>query len=156
MAPGLGSVANGPHHAFTLAVDDRGARKDEVGLVRQPGFGGQRVGVLMNGHQFARQCRFVHLEAAGAEQPQVGQAAVPGLQQHDIARHEFLGSPPLFAALAAHSGLGDDHFGERVDGPFGLGLLQVTDRSVDENHPEVGARGSSLSGCARRDPYRLP
>ena len=108
-AAGLGLVAGGPHDALGLAAGDERAGEGEVLAVGENRVQRERVGVLGHRQRFAGERGFVDVQVAHVEEPQVGGHAVAGLQQHDVARHEFLGGDAQLASVAPHRGLGGDH-----------------------------------------------
>ena len=103
-------IANAPHDGFGLPAADERARVGEIFPFRENRIVRQRVGMLGHGERLAGEGGFIHLQIANVEQPQVGGHAVAGLEEHHIARDEFLGVDAEFATVAAYGGFGGDHF----------------------------------------------
>jgi len=74
------------------------------------------------------------------EEPQVGGHAVAGLEQHHVPGHELPGVNAEFVTIATHGGFSSDHSRERLDGFFGLGLLEKTDDGVKDHDAENDRR----------------
>ena len=87
----------------------------------------QGSGLLADRLGFAGQCRFVDLEPCGENKPPVGRHAVARLQQHDVARHQVVGSDLVLLALAPHAGLDGQHRLQGGQAPLGAVLLVEAD-----------------------------
>ena len=106
-------VARGPHNAFALARRDERTGEGKVFPVSEHGVERERVGMFVDRDGLARQRGFIYLQTLHLDQPQIGGHAVAGLEQHHVAGNELLRVDALFAAIAAHAGLGRDHAGQR-------------------------------------------
>ena len=137
---GFGLIADAPHHRFCLTAGDKGAGVGKILPFGQNGVQRERISVLGHRERLASEGGFIHVQIADLEKPEIGGHAVAGLEQHHVARHELLGVDAKFASVAAHGRFGGDHLGERLNGFFGLGLLEKTDDGVDEHDAEDDRR----------------
>ena len=129
---GVGS--GGDHHARAAARRHEGAGERHRGAVAQARVGGDRLGQLVHRDRFAGQRRFIHLQPARPDQPQVGGHAVSRLQQRDVAGNQRVGGRALAPPVAQHRGRGVDHAPDRRQGALRPALLQKPDQRVDQNH----------------------
>ena len=108
-----------------------------------------RAVVLIDGHRFARQCRFVDSKRRRFKQPDVGGDDVSGLEGHHVAGHEFGGRDDLMPSVPDHDGLGDRHFLERAERLFGTILLSEADDGVQHDDDEYDRRVGQVAHHTR-------
>ncbi len=136
----LGGGPGADGDARPAAGGDEGARERHRVPVAQRRVGRHGGGVLVDRDRFPGQRRLVELQAARADQAQVGRHAVARLQQDDVARHDGLGRNGGAAAVAEHRGTWVDHAADRGQGVLGPALLDEADDGVDQDHRQDDRR----------------
>ena len=126
--------AGGSRDADALAGGDERAGKGHRLAIADGGLRVDRHGRLVGRHRFAGEDRFVDAEAAGADQADIGRHAGPGLDEHDVAGHDRIGSNGDAVAIAQDRRLGVDHAADRLERLCRLALLDEADQRVGERH----------------------
>ncbi|OIQ66197.1 hypothetical protein GALL_522370 [mine drainage metagenome] len=92
---------------MTAPMRGGGALEGHVQPVAQRvGLALQHVGMFIDSHRLARECRFVNLELGRFDEPQISRDLVARFKQHDVARHQRLRRHLLHLAGAQHRRLG--------------------------------------------------
>src|SRR3546814_1490558 len=73
-----------------------------------------RIGLLGDGGGFTRQRRLLCLEPSRFEDAEIGRYEIAGLQQHDVARHQFRRPDGSCLAAAADDGVRRDGLAHRL------------------------------------------
>ena len=92
--------------------------------------------MLVHRDGFARESRFIHLQVAAVKQPQIRGHLVAGLQQDDIAGHQFGGRDSAHSTGPQDAGFRQGRLGQRRQGFRRIRFLQKADRGVEEHHAE--------------------
>jgi len=85
---------------------------------------------------FTSEGRFVDLQVAQFQRPQVRRHFVPGLQEDDVARHQVGGGDDLTRPAAEHGGTDAEFPRQGIDGSQRIQFLHEADDGVEENHAE--------------------
>ena len=83
----------------------------------------KRLGVLLHGHGFARERRFVHLQIGRLDQPRVGRHLVARVQQNEVSWHELARRNVDLLTVADHRDRGRGHSPQCFDRAFRSVLL---------------------------------
>ena len=92
------------------------------------------IGRLLDRNRLSGEGGFVDRHVGGEQHPAIGGHPVSCLEQHDVARHEFVGRDLLHLAIAAHPHDGHEHALERGERAGCLALLHVPEHRVDDQH----------------------
>ena len=107
----------------------------EPGAVAEGGLGvGHGRGPLLDRHRLAGQRGLVDRQVRRHHQAAVGRDPVAGLEQHDVAGHELVGGDLDDPVVAPHPDPAHQHLLQGVEGVGGLGLLDVAEHGVDQQH----------------------
>ena len=79
------------------------------------------------------------LQAAGADEADIGRHPRAGLDQDDIAGHDRIGADGDAVTIAQHRGLGVDHAADRLQRLDRLPLLDEADDRIGERHRQHDA-----------------
>ena len=92
--------------------------------------------MFLDSDGFAGQCRFIHLELSGIQQPQICWNLVAGFEQHDIAWHQVAGRNGLVLPVAQHHGFEGSKLAQGCNGLVGPASLRKADRRIegDDGH----------------------
>ncbi|NCL78379.1 hypothetical protein AIIKEEIJ_05879 [Rhodococcus sp. YH1] len=91
---------------------------------------------LVDGLGLAGERGLGDLQPRGPDDPAVGGHGVAGLEQHDVAGHEFGARQVLFTAVAADAGGVDRHLSQRLQAVLGPALLHVVQDGVEGDDGE--------------------
>jgi hypothetical protein len=122
------------HDALPRATGHRSALEEHVGSLGQWGVSLQGLGLLTDGHGFARQRRLVGLELRCLDQTQVRSDHVAAVHQDDVSRNEFLGGNLLGLSLTADFRADAAQLLQSLHRARGLEFGHETDGGVDEDH----------------------
>ena len=133
----LGGAAGGGHHDRRGAPGDLGVLEHQVGPVAECHLtAGQRARVLGDRRALPGERGLLHLQRGRGHDPPVRRDHVPGLQQHDVTRHQFgrfeLGDLPG----APHPGMRHLQLGQRLHAGPGLQLLGRAHHHVERHQPQ--------------------
>jgi len=138
-AADFSAVAGAHDHARGLAVGDQGGGVGHVAPVTEDSILWQKVRGFAHGHGFAGQSRFVHAQILDGDEAQVGGHLVARAQNHDISGDQFGSRHAARGARSDDHRLGDHGIGQRFERPGCLGLLDVADNGIDQDHADDDA-----------------
>ena len=129
--PDLGVHAGGGHDPLATPIGHARRGKGHIHPVADARLTpGHERGVLFGGHRFPGEGALLHLEVDRLEKAQVGGDHPPGLEQHNVARHEGGGGHLGEPAVPAHERVGARELFERLERLLRLGLLRHADDGV--------------------------
>ena len=141
----LGRAAGGGHHDRRGAPGDLGVLEHQVGPVAQRHLTlGQRARVLGYRRALPGQRGLLHLQRGRGRDPPVRRDHVPGLQQHDVTRHQRGRFDLLDLPGAPHPGMRHLQLGQRLHAGPGLQLLGRAHHHVERHQPQHHQRRGDL------------
>jgi hypothetical protein len=133
----LGAHAGGGHNQFQAATCNDGVHEHHVDAFGQRMLAGrQRPGVLAYGMGFAGQRRLGHFGVVRHQHAAIGGNPVARLEQHEVARHQFLGGNFQNPSAAPHPGVLRQHLLQRGQRRLGAVLLIEAQRGVEHHHDQ--------------------
>ena len=127
----LGVIPGGHHQPQAVTGCHVTARVGHADPLRKGGGRLHGGGALVHRQRFPGEGRFIGLQVAPLQQPQVGRHPRPSLQLHQIARYQLLRGQALARATAHHLHLGAHRSRQGGDRVLGLALLHEADHGID-------------------------
>ena len=134
----LGVEAGRRDHADAAAARHRRALEQHRAALSQARVDGDGVDLLVNGGGFAGQRRFIGGEIGALDEPQIGGNGIAGIQQHNVAGHQFLSRDQACVAVAADAGRTAAERAQRLDRSRRLQFGDKADQRVDGEHGDDG------------------
>ena len=137
----LGVHAGPGDQGLAAAIDHGGAHIAHILAVAQGDLAlvlgqAQRLDHLVDGDALAGEGGLLDLEAGTLQQAAVGGDRVAGFQQHHIARDQLVAVDRDLLAVPQHLAGGGGHGLQRLDGGFGLALLEHAQHGVQQHHDQ--------------------
>ena len=133
------------------SADDRGAHKDEIGLlIGLHDLAGKVASMLFGRIGLPRQQRLIDKEVARFDQPAVGRDDIAGAEIYDIARHQLFEMQLALASVAEHQRLWCHGAAQRIDGVVRVKLLDEIERHAQRDDDDDDEEACRVAGKRRQ------
>ena len=144
----LGLHAGCGHDGLGPPTGDDRLHEEAVGTVADGRVGGgDPLERLAHRERLAGERGLVDLEVVGHDERRVGGDAVPGLQEHDVTRHQCVGRELHHRATAPDAGRVGEHRAEGVEALLRSTLLHEAEQGVGDHHDPDDDRVLQIAHC---------